>query len=161
MYGTWEMRGHDSICVLDLFLFFWKMMDTAGHGWDMACATKKKKKLYHTISHTNLLPLPLTLISSAANLLPIPIFSSSPLALSISLLQFPPLPLFLFCSCLFSLFFIYLLLFFFFPISHYHTCRALLPPTIHVNKRCVNMCFFSNFCPLWVKIHYYGCACFM
>ena len=77
----------------------------------------QKNKICNTISHTNLLPLPLTLISSAANLLPIPIFSSSPLALSISLLQFPPLPLFLFCSCLFSLFLL-LLFFLFHTITH-------------------------------------------
>ena len=42
MYRTWEMRGRDSICVLDFF-FFWVKND--GHGWDMACATPKKKKL--------------------------------------------------------------------------------------------------------------------
>ena len=148
------MRGHDSICVLDLFFFFLKNdghgRTRLGHG---LCYQKKKKKsvnLLHqsppTSSYTNLLPLPLTLISSAANLLPIPIFSSSPLALSISLLQFSPLPLFLFCLCLFSLFFFYY--YYYFPISHYHTYRALLPPTIHMNKRCVNMCFFSNFCLL-------------
>ena len=27
------------------------MMDTAGHGWDMACATQKKKSVAHYLSH--------------------------------------------------------------------------------------------------------------
>ena len=52
MYRTWEMRGRDSICVLDFFFFGWKMMDTVGT-WPVL---PQKKKNCNT--------LPLTPISS-------------------------------------------------------------------------------------------------
>ena len=57
MYRTWEMRGRDSICVLDFFFFFgWKMMDTVGTWPVLPPKKKKKKKICNT--------LPLTPISS-------------------------------------------------------------------------------------------------
>ena len=119
IYGTWEMRGHDSICVLDLFLFFWKMMDTAGHGWDMACATKKKKKsvthyLSHqsppTSSHTDLL---CRQSSSHPDLF---FFSFSSIYFSFAVPPFA-LILVLFVS-FFSLFFFIIFFFSYFTLSH-------------------------------------------
>ena len=105
------------------FFFFWVKND--GHGWDMACATPKKKKtvthfLSHqsppTSSHTDLL---CRQSSSHSNLFFFFFFSSiyfsfvvSPFALILVLFLFT--------------------FFFFFPASHYHTCRALFyfqPPT--------------------------------
>ena len=49
MYRTWEMRGRDSICVLDFFFFLGeKWWTRLGHG---LCYPKKKKTVTHFLSH--------------------------------------------------------------------------------------------------------------
>ena len=123
--GTWEMRGRDSICVLDFFFFLGeKWLTRLGHG---LCYPKKKKTVTHflshqsppTSSHTDLL---CRQSSSHSNLFFFFFFSSIYFSFVVS-----PFALIL-VLFLFTLFFI----FYFFPASHYHTCRALFyfqPPT--------------------------------
>ena len=119
MYRTWEMRGRDSICVLDFFFFFflgWKMMDTVGT-WPVL--PQKKKTVTHFLSHqspptsfhTDLL---CRQSSSHSNLFFFFFFFFSSIYFS-------------FLVCPFALILVLFLftIFFFFPASHNHTCRTL------------------------------------
>ena len=150
MYGTREMCGHDSMCpsffffFFLFFLFFEKWWTRLGHG----LCYQKKKSVTHYLSHQS----PPT--SSHTDLLRCQSSSHADLFFFFSSIYFSfAVPPFALIFVLFVSFFSFFYYYYFFPISHYRTCRALLSPATHVNKRCVNMCFFSNFCLLWV-VHY-------
>ena len=108
MYGTWEMRGHDSTRVLEIFFFFWVKNDGHGRtrlGHGLCRCYQKKKIVTHYLSHQS----PPT--SSHTDLLCHRSSSHSDLSFFFSSVYFSfavsPLPLFLFCFSLLYFLFIF------------------------------------------------------
>ena len=127
-----------STCLVSIDVFFVQDM---GNLFDMAACVPtvfllQNKRLKHTSSNTDLLPLlphaDLLLLLSSQIYNPISLYSFAPFALSVHV-----------CFLLLCL-------------PQCHTLRAVLSTVTLLNKRCVNRCFFSNIFVFYeLKVYHY------